>query len=51
MTWIYFDDLKGNVPSVLVQSLATLMHKKCYNDMGAAMSKFKNNELNLDDAN
>ena len=25
------------------------MHKKCYNDMGAAMVKYKNNELNLND--
>ena len=49
MTWIYIDNLKGNVPAVLCQSLATLMHKKCYNDMGAAMVKYKNNELNLND--
>ena len=25
------------------------MHKKTYNDMGAAMVKYKNKELNLDD--
>ena len=49
MTWIYINDLKGSLPGMMVQMLATKMQKKGFNDMKVAMQRYKNGELNLDD--
>ena len=51
VTWIYINDLKGSLPGMLVQMLATKMQKKGFHDMTIAMKKYKNGELNLDDEN
>ena len=50
MQYIFINDLKGKLPGMLVQMLANKMQKKGFVDMGKAMLKFKNGDLNLDES-
>ena len=49
MIWVYINDLKGSLPGMVVQMLANKMQRKGYADMSKAMTKYMNNELDLDD--
>jgi hypothetical protein len=50
MHWIYIDNLKGNIPGKLVQTIANLMHVKTYLDMKYVMKKYQDGDLNLNDS-
>ena len=47
ITWIYINDLKGNLPGVLVQSLANKMQRNSLENMTNAMLQLERGTLDL----
>ena len=47
ITWIYINDLKGNLPAMLVQMLANKMQRASLTHMSKAMKELEEGKVDL----